>query len=314
MFTKRRIVGLLSVLLLVMLILAPVSDAYAETAAASSETWLAEYYDNMYLGGMPVFAREYQAIDFNWGYGSPGPGVGAEHFSARIMRLLDVSGRYRFRVTSDDGVRLWVDDQLVIDEWHEHAVQTFYADVDVRNGAMVKLAYFESRGLAEVHLNWEPLGQQSPPQGTSGPYTGFVNARHLNMRDGPGLGNRVIGILGRGTAVTLTHRNEDASWVHVQTKNMAPGWVSAAYLSSPHKPFMYLPLFAAGEYAAGVVRNCHWLNICSGPGVGYSVITAVRRGTVVTKTSNISRDGRWTKIILPDGRTGWANNRYLAAN
>jgi uncharacterized protein YraI len=281
---------------------------------ASSETWLAEYFDNMYLGGQPVYAREYQAIDFDWGYGSPGPGPGADNFSARFVRILDVSGRYRFKVTSDDGVRLWVDNRLVIDEWHEHAVQTYYADVNVGNGALVKLAYFEAQGLAEVHLSWEPLEQPLPPPGTGGPFTAFVNARHLNMRDGPGLGYSVIGVLGRGTAVTMIARNEETSWVRVQVKSMAPGWVAAAYLSVDQRALMSLPLHTTGEYAAGVVSNCHWLNIRSGPGVGYSVLTAIPRGTVVTLTSNISPDGRWTNVILPNGRTGWANNHYFSAS
>lgn len=312
MFTQRWLSGMFSCLLVTMFVMVP--DAFASGGMASSETWLAEYFDNRYLGGQPVYGREHQAIDFDWGYGSPSPGLGEENFSVRFVRILDVSGRYRFTVTCDDGARLWVGDQLVIDEWTEHPAQTFSAVVHVTDSVPVKLEYFEASGLAEVHLAWAAVEQPAPPPGTGGPGTACVNVRYLNVRQGPGVGYDVIGVAREGTVVMLTHRNQDASWVRAILPSGTQGWLNASFLASERKPFTYLPPFGGGEYAAAVVNHCYWLNVRSGPGVRYGVLATIRRGTVVTLTSTTSPDGRWTRIVLPSGRLGWANNYFLAAS
>jgi hypothetical protein len=59
--------------------------------------------------------------------GSPAAGlVGADAFSVRWTNTVNFpKGIYRFRATVDDGVRVFVDDQLVIDGWRVQAVATF---------------------------------------------------------------------------------------------------------------------------------------------------------------------------------------------
>lgn len=64
----------------------------------------------------PVLVRNRIEIDHNWGYGSPGAGVPADCLSVRWTREVDLeSGTFLFRVRVDDGVRLWMDNSLVID-------------------------------------------------------------------------------------------------------------------------------------------------------------------------------------------------------
>jgi hypothetical protein len=62
-------------------------------------------------------------VDFNWGTGSPDPSIAADNFSARWTgQVQPVSTQaYTFYTVSDDGVRLWVNNQLVIDNWTDHA-------------------------------------------------------------------------------------------------------------------------------------------------------------------------------------------------
>ncbi len=69
-------------------------------------------------GTAPDLVRDEEAIDHDWGEGSPGPGIAANRFVARWTRTLSFApGDYEFAVTADDGVRLYVDGVRVIDKW-----------------------------------------------------------------------------------------------------------------------------------------------------------------------------------------------------
>lgn len=122
--------------------------------------WQAAYWDNLTFAGQPRMTRLEPTIDHNWGEGSPAPGVIApERFSARWTRSLTLApGRYRFEAIVDDGVRLWVNDQLVIDQWRVQSRQVYQVNVTVDGGTTpLRLDYFENTGQAEVRLTWQSL-------------------------------------------------------------------------------------------------------------------------------------------------------------
>ncbi|NIO72208.1 MAG: beta-glucosidase, partial [Anaerolineae bacterium] len=106
-----------------------------------------------------VLVRNDVSVNFDWGTGSPGPGVPADNFSARWSRGLHFpAGNYRFYVRVDDGVRLWVDGNLVIDQWHDSAPTTYTADVNLTDGLHdLKMEYYERGGGALAQLTWERL-------------------------------------------------------------------------------------------------------------------------------------------------------------
>ncbi len=86
---------------------------------ASGQNWSAEYYGNRYLEGQPALRRTDSAIDFSWGSGSPDERIPADRFSVRWSQSIgSAAGAYRVFASSDDGVRIWVDDRLVVDAWH----------------------------------------------------------------------------------------------------------------------------------------------------------------------------------------------------
>ncbi len=125
--------------------------------------WKGEYFSNRDLNGTPALVRNDRAIDFNWGNGSPAAGViGADDFSVRWTRSLDLpAGTYRFTATADDGVRVYVSGQLVINSWREQAPTTVTGDFSIRGGRVaVQMEYFEARGGAQARLRWERLDNQ----------------------------------------------------------------------------------------------------------------------------------------------------------
>jgi chitodextrinase len=138
--------------------------------------WKGEYYDNRKLEGSPILVRNDSSINFNWETGSPGPGVPADSFSVRWTRAMDFKGGiYVFSVWVDDGVRLWIDDKLVIDSWQDDSARQLQAEWGISGGAhRVKVEYYERGGAAQIAVNWsrkqEPANQ--PPQAVpGGPYT-----------------------------------------------------------------------------------------------------------------------------------------------
>jgi hypothetical protein len=124
--------------------------------------WRAEYYDNQYLNGSPALIRDDPQINFDWGSGSPAPGtINADHFSVRWTRSLNLAaGTYRFRMTVDDGARLWVNRVPLIDAWRDQAPTTYTADLYLPGGAIpVQMEYYENTGSATAQLSWEPVTQ-----------------------------------------------------------------------------------------------------------------------------------------------------------
>lgn len=128
--------------------------------------WQGEYYNNRNLSGTPALVRNDRNIDFDWGNGSPAPGtIGADEFSVRWTRTLELpAGNYRFTVTTDDGVRLYVSGQLLINNWREQPGTTVTGDIYLSRGRVaVQMEYFEARGGAVARLRWERVDSPPPP-------------------------------------------------------------------------------------------------------------------------------------------------------
>ena len=120
--------------------------------------WQASYWSNMTLSGTPVLQHSESILDHDWGTGSPHPGIPADGFSARWTRYIDVSaGTYRFTATSDDGIRVYVDGELIISDWSDHPAKTVSVEKQLNAGYhLVVVEYYENGGLAVAKLSWAP--------------------------------------------------------------------------------------------------------------------------------------------------------------
>ncbi len=127
--------------------------------------WKGEYWPNRTLSGRPVLVRNDENISFNWGAGSPAANIPANGFSARWTRTYPFEGAtYRFRVIVDDGVRLWVDDQLIIDSWHDGSAREITADHALVQGThSLRVEYYENTGDARIQVWWEKVASPSFP-------------------------------------------------------------------------------------------------------------------------------------------------------
>lgn len=120
-----------------------------------------EYYNSTTPSGSVVGSRTDDPVNFNWGNGSPGvSGVGSNNFSVNWSGFVraEETGTYYFQTESDDGVRLWVDGSLVINNWTDHAPTTnTSAGITLTAGQAypVVLQYYENGGGAVIRLRWQ---------------------------------------------------------------------------------------------------------------------------------------------------------------
>ncbi len=123
---------------------------------SSSGKWKGEYFNNAHLAGSASLVRYDATVNFNWGAGSPSSKIPADNFSVRWSRTIYLSaGKHRFTITVDDGARLWVDDQLLIDQWGQHTASTYAADAQLGKGYhAVRMEYQELSGSAMAMLSW----------------------------------------------------------------------------------------------------------------------------------------------------------------
>jgi PA14 domain len=109
-------------------------------------------------------------VNFNWNTGTPNQKVLSDHFSAEWIGqvLAPETGTYTFTTTSDDGVRVWVNGQKLIDAWNDHASQQDSGTITLQAGQKydIKVDYYERTGGAVMQLNWSTphMAQQPIPQ------------------------------------------------------------------------------------------------------------------------------------------------------
>jgi glucose/arabinose dehydrogenase len=131
----------------------------------ADDGYQAEYFDNQTLTGAPALTRQDGAVDFDWGSGSPGDAIPADHFSARWTKSVQLAaGSYAFTTTTDDGVRLYIDGTLVLDKWVLQGPTTYTVSRQLSEGThQIVLEYFDSTGGAVAKFSFAPSDVPPPP-------------------------------------------------------------------------------------------------------------------------------------------------------
>ena len=210
--------------------------------------WRGEYYPNKELSGDPAAVRNDTEIAFVWGSSSPIPNViPADHFSVRWTGVVPLTGgQYTFQTRTDDGVRLWVNGQLIIDQWQNQVVTPSAAQISLPGGnATIVMEYYEFNGQAEAHLMWWRPGSTAsstttstttttpPPVSSDGTAVAVMDqAIHLTVRDEPSLDGESIAYLSRNETVTLLGRDAFTIWIQIRRADGTEGWVSGRFLTS----------------------------------------------------------------------------------
>ncbi len=121
-----------------------------------SDTWRATYFNNQTLDGAPVGGDDIAVLYFNWGANNrPDPGLTASTFSARFERTIYFNpGYYRFILTADDGARVWLDNQLLFDEWHGASGQIYSLVRSLSGNHTMRVEYYDTGGVASLRFTY----------------------------------------------------------------------------------------------------------------------------------------------------------------
>ncbi len=121
--------------------------------APNGETGLkGEYFDNEELKGTPALVRTDKHVHFDWGEGSFAPGEPVDHFAIRWTGYYvpKETGDYKFYTSADDGVRLYVGDDIAIDDWlpHSQTLDIATRHLEAGQAYKIRLEYFDSVSTA----------------------------------------------------------------------------------------------------------------------------------------------------------------------
>ncbi|UYZ58193.1 PA14 domain-containing protein [Hymenobacter latericus] len=141
------------------------SPTQAQTPAPAVGSGLrAEYY----LGErfeQRAYTRTDPQINFDWRFESPAPGVPAENFSVRWTGYLlaPVSGVYTFHIAVDDGMRVWLGNRKILDEWRYQSEIQATRQVRLTAGEYypLRVEYFQGSAPTRAFLGWVLPNQEA---------------------------------------------------------------------------------------------------------------------------------------------------------
>lgn len=111
--------------------------------------WKTSYFANMELAGEPAYVEDLMTLNLDWRDGAPHALLPTDAFSVRFERTLDLpGGYYRFQIQADDGVRLFINDHLVLNAWHGATSTTYMVEQMLTGATTFRLEYFEGNGNA----------------------------------------------------------------------------------------------------------------------------------------------------------------------
>lgn len=183
--------------------------------------WYAEYWGNASLWWDPVVTvREGSAaLSLDWSSNGPAEGLPHDGFSSRFRRAVSFedAGRWRFRLSGDDGARLWIDDQLIVDAWGSPSTW-FTPTVTLDAGEHeLKVEHYDNEGAASIDLDWPHVSDViTPTAWITSPVEGAtIDACPITIE------SDVDDDLGSVDRVEF-HAYYDQSWHHLGDDDAAP--------------------------------------------------------------------------------------------
>jgi mannan endo-1,4-beta-mannosidase len=119
--------------------------------------WKGQYWSNRDLKGDPALTRNDKNIDFDWKTDAAAQGLPKDNFSVRWTRDIEfASGTYRFYAKADDGIRVFLDGERVLNEWRDSdGSKEHQFDSTLEGKHTLRVEYYERGTRAHVKFWWE---------------------------------------------------------------------------------------------------------------------------------------------------------------
>ena len=163
-------------------------EVWSFTTAGGPGGVKGEYFANTSrnIVGVPALTRIDPSINFTWGDAAPDASIGIDHFSVRWTADLEiaVADTYTFITTSDDGARLWLGDDLIVDSWIDQGTTDHASKPQQLEPGIYPLSmeYYEWDGGAVAQLSWQ-TPSCGPPDHPAGPLQPPVRARAIYPKE-----------------------------------------------------------------------------------------------------------------------------------
>ncbi len=129
-----------------------------ETEGSKKNGLKAEYFKGLSTENHPEFVRIDPQIDFHWTLFSPDPVLAADDYSVKWTgKLLSPGdGVYKIGLDGNDGYKLYINDSLLIDNWHKQSYHTRLVDYVFEKNKQytIRIEFYESAGNAHIRLIW----------------------------------------------------------------------------------------------------------------------------------------------------------------
>ncbi|MDX1992236.1 MAG: PA14 domain-containing protein [bacterium] len=290
-------------------------------------SWSAQYYPNTTLSGAPTLIQSESWPSRDWGLGSPVASIPADGWSARWNGTFTLTGgTYQISVRPDDGVRVYVDGVLYINEWHDSTGATYSVTLPLIAGAhTIVIEFYENLGTAflDFRLTQQGVPVQNPVQPTPQPtiqpgaVTATVTAFQLNVRNAPSATAARITRVNQGNTYAVLGQNPSGSWVQLNV-NGTLGWVNRAYVAlSSTNPLPIVdtnPLPVQQPVVTGVNVTATPFNVVirNGPGTNFrrlASLPANQSAAVVGRNAS----NTWWQVNY-NGIVGWVTAQYTRLN
>ncbi|MCO6008077.1 glycoside hydrolase family 3 C-terminal domain-containing protein [Actinoallomurus purpureus] len=209
-----------------------VDSSYLTPSSGSGNGLTAQYYNNTGMTGSPVLTRTDPNVNFLWGGQPPASGLPGNGWSVKWTGKLTppTTGTYTFALTSDDGSRLFVNGQQVINNWANQPPTTKTGTISLTAGQPVSIEvdYFQDGGGSQVSLGWQIPNQNLHDEAVAAARAAQVAVVFVSNGEGEGadLGNmdlsgdqnqlvtdvaaanpNTVVVVGSGSAVTMPWAN-----------------------------------------------------------------------------------------------------------
>lgn len=314
-----------------------VNDATDEPPFATPEievidlpNWSAQYYRSTDLNGAPAVNMIEPTITRDWEDGFPAPGIPVDNWSARwnTTVTLEETDDYRVQVFADDGVRVFIDGILVIDEWHSARGEVYEVERRlVAGNHTLTVEFFEERGVAFLDFQFARITAEDDDELIN--VTATVTAGRLNVRDIPdAIDGDILMRISNGETFQVLGRNASDTWVQIDVDGI-PGWVNKRFVDLSQNIDLPVVDGTAPEVVDDptdqdlnlgdinptaeptgyiVTATPFTVNVRTGPGTNFDDIADLREGeTAVVIGRNAAAS--WWQVEF-DGIVGWVSARF----
>lgn len=279
-------------------------------------SWTAQYFANTGLVGDPAAIVTEASPSHQWGSGAPFASIPADNFSARWTSSQNLAGgTYNISVRADDGVRVYVNGNLLINEWHGASFQTYTVATTLpAGGNYFVVEYYEATGDAYLDFVIAQVGGGAQPtQPSPSGATITVTAYRLNVRALPdSVNGQVLLKINRLETYPIIGRNAESTWYQINV-NGTVGWVAASFVNVNNGG--NIPVVGAqqpgqsqGVTGNQVIATPFNVVIRSGPGTAFQRI-GLLPNTGIAPVIGRNGDNSWWQINL-NGLVGWVSSQY----